>query len=141
MATVLEPSIDRAPAPESSDRSFGLVFAGVFTLIALLPLLHGAAPRWWAFVVAAVLALAALVRPQSLGPLNRIWLALGRALHRVVSPLVMGAVFFLCVTPIAWIMRWRGKDVLSLRRRGELSSYWITRSPAAPDADSMRRQF
>ena len=139
MATVLEPRVDRGPAPESSDRSFGVVFAGVFALIACWPLWSAQSPRWWALGLAAAFALAAFIRPQILRPLNRAWLALGRLLHLVVSPLVMGAIFFLCVTPIGWIMRRRGKDVLSLARRSDLSSYWITRDRA--EAQSMKNQF
>ena len=139
MATVLEPRVDRGPAPESSDRSFGVVFAGVFALIACWPLWSAQTPRWWALGLAATFALAAVVRPQILHPLNRAWLALGRLLHLVVSPLVMGAIFFLCVTPIGWVMRRRGKDVLSLARRSDLSSYWITRDRA--EAQSMKNQF
>jgi len=53
----------------------------------------------------------------------------------------MGTVFFLCVTPVAWIMRLRGKDVLSLARRPDLSSYWITREPSSPPTETMKRQF
>ena len=139
MAPVLEPRVDRGPAPESSDRSFGVVFAGVFALIACWPLWAAQSPRWWALGVAATFALAAVVRPQILHPLNRAWLALGRLLHLVVSPLVMGAIFFLCVTPIGWVMRRRGKDVLSLARRSDLSSYWITRDRA--EVQSMKNQF
>ena len=141
MATVLEPRVDRGPAPESSDRSFGVVFAGVFALIACWPLWSAQSPRWWALGLAATFALAAVVWPQILHPFNRAWLALGRLLHLVVSPLVMGAIFFLCVTPIGWIMRLRGKDVLSLARRSDLSSYWITREPATPQSQSMKNQF
>jgi predicted membrane metal-binding protein len=141
MATVLEPSLARGPAPESSDRSFGFVFAGVFALIGCWPLLHFQPPRWWALGIAFAFALAALVRPQILHPLNRAWLMLGLLLHKVVSPLVMGLIFFLCVTPTAWIMRLRGKDVLSLSRRPDLSSYWIAREPQPPDAETMKRQF
>jgi Saxitoxin biosynthesis operon protein SxtJ len=141
MASVLEPKVDRGPAPESSDRSFGVVFAAVFVLIAGWPLWHGAAPRWWAAAVAGGFALVALLRPHLLHPLNRAWLALGRLLHLVVSPLVMGVIFFLCVTPIGWIMRLRGKDVLSLARRSDLSSYWIAREPATPETQSMKNQF
>ena len=62
-------------------------------------------------------------------------------MNRIVSPLVMGAIFFLCVTPIAWILRWRGKDMLSLSRRPDLSSYWITRKELSPPTESMKRQF
>jgi predicted membrane metal-binding protein len=139
MATVLEPNVDRGPAPESSDRSFGFVFAAVFALIAGWPLWSGGAPRWWAAGLAAAFALVAVVRPAILHPLNRAWLALGRLLHLVISPIVMGAIFFLCVTPTGWIMRLRGKDVLSLSRRSDLSSYWITRDQA--QAQSMKNQF
>jgi len=141
MATILEPTIERAPAPESSDRGFGLVFAAVFSIIAGWPLVHGELPRWWALPVAVAFALAALIRPQLLHPFNRVWLALGRLLHRIISPLVMGAVFFAAVTPTAWIMRLRGKDVLSLKRRPELKSYWIRRQPTRPEAETMKNQF
>jgi hypothetical protein len=141
IATILEPNLVHDPAPEGSDRSFGLVFAAVFTAVACLPMLRLQSPRWWAFGLAAVFALTAIAWPTCLRPLNRSWLAFGRLLHRVVSPLVMGAVFFVCVTPIAWIMRRRGKDVLSLRRRPEVESYWITRAPSEPASETMKRQF
>src|SRR5262249_32320730 len=132
---------ERTPAPESSDRGFGLVFAAVFSIIAGWPLVHSQTPRWWAFAAAVVLAIVALVRPQLLHPFNRVWLAFGRLLHRIVSPLVMGAVFFAAVTPTAWIMRLRGKDVLSLKLRPELESYWVRRQPTRPEAETMKNQF
>jgi hypothetical protein len=141
MATVLEPSIDRGSTPESSDRSFGFVFAALFAFLGGWPLVHGQAPRWWALALAAAFALAALVQPSVLRPLNRAWLLLGKLLHKVVSPLVMSAIFFLAVTPTAWIMRWRGMDVLKLRRRPDLKSYWIAREPAVPETETMKRQF
>jgi hypothetical protein len=141
MATVLEPSLVRDSAPESSDRSFGLVFAAVFSVIGCLPLIHQNSPRWWAFGVSAAFGLLAVIRPGILHLPNRAWLALGRLLHRVVSPLVMGAVFFLCVTPIAWIARRRGKDILSLALRPDLSSYWVVREQSLSEPDAMRRQF
>jgi hypothetical protein len=141
MASVLEPSINRGPAPESSDRGFGFVFAGVFAIISCWPLLHWNSPRWWALGVAAAFAAIALTRPQTLRPLNRAWLALGRLLHRIVSPVVMGVIFFVAVTPTGWIMRLRGKDVLSLKRRPDLSSYWIAREPSSSETQSMKNQF
>jgi Saxitoxin biosynthesis operon protein SxtJ len=141
LATILEPSIDRGPAPESSDRSFGFVFAGVFALIGGWPLIHWAAPRWWALVLAAAFAVVALVRADLLHPLNRAWLAFGRLLHKVVSPLVMGLVFFVAVTPTGWLMRLRGKDMLSLKRRKDLDSYWIVRDGPPPAPESMKQQF
>jgi Saxitoxin biosynthesis operon protein SxtJ len=141
MATILEPSLARDPAPESSDRSFGYVFAAVFAIIGCWPVLHWHSPRWWAFGIAAAFVAVALVRPQTLRPLNRIWQAFGRLLHRVVSPVVMGAVFFLVVTPTGWIMRKLGKDLLSRKRRPDLESYWIARQGAPPKPDAMKNQF
>jgi len=141
MAVVLEPNLTSAPPPESSDRNFGFLFAGVFALAGAWPLIVGSDPRWWAFGVALAFALAAVIRPSILRPLNRVWLALGRLMHRVMSPLVMMAIFFLCVTPIAWIMRLRGKDVLSLARRPDLATYWITREPSPPASETMKKQF
>jgi hypothetical protein len=139
--STLEPNSASTAMPESSDRSFGLVFAAVFAIVGGLPLVHAGAPQWWAFGVSALFALLASARPAILRPLNRAWLMLGRLLHRLVSPLVMSAIFFLCVTPTGWILRLRGKDVLSLRRRRDLSTYWIKRDPAAPAPDTMKRQF
>jgi hypothetical protein len=141
MATILEPRIERGPAPESSDRSFGVVFAVVFLLVGCWPFLHWQPPRWWALGIGLIFAAIALIRPQILHPLNRIWLAFGRLLHKVVSPLVMGAVFLAAVTPTGWIMRVFGNDVLSLRRRPDLKTYWIKRGPSQPESETMKNQF
>jgi hypothetical protein len=142
MATILEPTIDRGPVPESSDRSFGFVFTAVFCVMGCWPLLHAEPLRWWALVVAAAFAVLALARPQLLHPLNRLWLAFGRLLHRIVSPLVMAMLFFAAVTPTGWLMRLRGRDILSLKRRPELKSYWIRREPGSrPAPEMMKNQF
>jgi hypothetical protein len=119
-----------------------LVFAAVFSIVGCWPLVHGEPLRWWALVVAAAFAVLALVRPQLLHLLNRAWLAFGRLLHRIVSPLVMGMLFFAAVTPTGWLMRLRGHDLLSLRRRPELKSYWIRREPGSqPAPETMKNQF
>lgn len=130
-----------APAKAGSERAFGFVFAAVFAIIGLWPLLAGAAPRLWALGVAAVFLLAALLFPKALGPLNRLWFKFGLLLHRIVSPLVMGFLFFVTVTPVALIVRLCGKDVLNLRFQREAKSYWIERTPPGPAPDTMRRQF
>lgn len=141
MATVLEPSHAPTAAPRSSDRSFGLVFAAVFAISGTWPLFHQGAPRWWALVLASIFVILALAQPGVLQPLNRAWQLLGRLLHKVVSPLVMSAIFFLVVTPTAWIMRRRGIDLLKLRRRPDLLSYWIARDPDVSETEAMKRQF
>ncbi len=130
-----------APAKTGSDRAFGFVFAVVFAIIGLWPLIASAAPRLWALGVAAAFLLAALLFPKALGPLNRLWFKFGLLLHRIVSPLVMGMLFFVAVTPVALIMRLLGKDVLNLRFQRGAKSYWIERTPPGPAPDTMRRQF
>jgi hypothetical protein len=125
----------------SSDRSFGLVMAAFFALVALWPLVGAHGPRWWAMAVAAAFGLAAWLRPAALAPLNTLWMKLGLLLSRVVTPVVLGLLFFVTVTPIALLMRLLGKDPLRLRRDPDATSYWITRSPPGPESSSMKNQF
>jgi hypothetical protein len=124
-----------------SDRNFGLVMAAAATLFGCLPLLRAAPPHWALLGVAAAFAALSLLAPRVLFPLNYVWFRFGLLLHRVISPMVIGAVFFLCVTPIGLLLRMFGKDVLSLRRRADLPSYWIVRDPPGPEAGTMTNQF
>ena len=124
-----------------SERSFGLVFAAVFALVGLWPLTGSNPVRLWSLALAAVFVLLALAAPRCLAPLNRVWFAFGELLHRLVSPLVMGFIFFVVVTPIGLAMRVLGKDPLKLRLEAESESYWVRREPPGPPPDSMRNQF
>ena len=124
-----------------SDRSFGLTFAVVFLIIALLPLRHGLGLRWWAVALAVAFALAALLAPRLLAPLNRLWARLGDLLHKITTPLVMGLLFFGALTPVASILRLSGKDPLRLKRDGKAASYWIERRPPGPAPDSLHQAF
>jgi hypothetical protein len=125
----------------SSNRAFGLVFTVFFTLVGLAPLRHRAPLRWWSLGLALAFLAAALLVPRVLAPLNRLWLMFGLLLHAVVNPIVMALLFFTTVTPIALIMRARGKDPLRLRRDPDARSYWIERQPPGPMPDTMPRQF
>ena len=128
-------------AASSSNRSFGLVFAAVFAIIALYPLFWLRAPHLWAIIVAAGFLAAALLLPAALGPLNRLWTRFGLLLHKVTSPLVLGLLFFVIITPMGMIMRLLGKDPLRLRRDAQSQSYWIDRKPAGPAPESFVDQF
>ena|SRR5579859_3286755 len=125
----------------SSDRVFGLVFAGVFLVIAGSPLFRGETPRWWALVVTVVFALVALLKPKLLSRLNRLWIMLGTLLGKVVSPIALGILFFGVFTPVGALIRLRGKDPLRLKRDPDADSYWIPREPPGPPPDSMTNQF
>lgn len=124
-----------------SERSFGLVFAAVFAVVALLPLLDGAGPRPWALGIAAAFLAAAVLRPSLLAPANRAWFRLGMLLGAVVTPVVMALVFFLAVTPTALLLRLFGKDPLNRRFDPAAASYWIPRDPEADAQSSMTNQF
>lgn len=125
----------------SSDRAFGFVFAGVFLLIAVWPLIHRETPRWWALAIAAVFALVALVKPRLLARLNRLWMKVGILLGKVVSPIALGILFYGVITPIGAIIRLAGKDPLRLKFDPGADSYWIERKPPGPPPDSMTNQF
>jgi hypothetical protein len=125
----------------SSDRSFGVVFAVVFLVVAFWPLIGGAQPRWWAAGVAAAFGLVAALRPALLAVPNRLWLKFGLLLGAIVAPVALGVVFYLVIAPIGAMMRLTGKDPLRLRRDPGAASYWISRDPPGPPPDSMGNQF
>ncbi len=125
----------------SSDRSFGLVFAGFFTIVGGLSLWRGG--HWWpyAFVLAAAFAGVALARPGLLAPLNRLWMKFGLLLSKIMNPIVLGLLFFITMVPMGLVMRAMGKDLLRLKRDPAARSYWIERAPPGPPPGSMRNQY
>ena len=126
----------------SSDRTFGIVFAVVFAIIGLWPLLgEPAPPRWWSLGVGAVFLILAFVLPRVLAPLNRLWLRFGLLLHRIVNPIVLGAMFYVVITPVGLLRRLISRDPLSLRRDSARSSYWVVREEPGPSPASMKQQF
>jgi hypothetical protein len=137
----MEPVVSHRKTVAGSNRSFGLVFAGFFLLVTLLPLLHSAPPRRWALLVAAAFAAVAFLAPQLLTPLNRLWFKLGLLLHHIVNPIVMALMFYGAILPMALLLRVLDKDILRLKRDDNASSYWIRREPPAPAPDSMKKQF
>lgn len=126
----------------SSNRAFGLVFAAVFAVIALWPLISRNPVRPWALIVSGVFLLLGLFNSRALTPINRLWMKFGTLLHRIVSPVVLGIMFFLVITPFGLVMRAFGKDPLRLKfQRGTSGTYWIARDPPGPSPESLERQF
>lgn len=115
----------RHEVKSSSERAFGVVFAAVFAIVGLWPLVHGDALRLWALAISAVFLVLALVWTAPLRPLNWLWTRFGLLLHAIVNPVVMGLLFFGTVLPIGLILRLSGKDLLNLRRNPAARSYWI----------------
>jgi len=126
---------------QSSDKFFGLTFFVFFLAIALLPIIHGNPPRIWAGILSALFFLLALLAPKLLAPANSLWLKFGALLHAITSPIILGIMFYLVITPIGLIMRAMGKDLLRLKLDRECRSYWIEREPPGPEKNSLNRQF
>ncbi len=131
---------DRSPSLPGNTR-FGAFLAAVFALSALYAWRLGTS-EWLIILLACSLlaALCAVVAPHILTPLNKGWYALGVALGRITGPIVLGALYFLVVTPFAWVTRRLGHDPLRLVPRGT-SSYWIEREQTSVEPDSFRDQF
>ena len=118
------------PEKMGSERSFGFWVGGILLAIALWPLHAGNAPHWWALIPALPLIVLAAIRPPLLAPLNKLWFKLGILLGRFISPVVLGIVYFLWITPFAVVMRLMGKKLLALGFEPDAKSYWIIREPA-----------
>lgn len=124
-----------------SERAFGLVFAGFFALIAGLAWWNGGSLLFYWLGASAIFLVLALVAPRILAPLNLLWFKFGLLLNAVISPIVMGALFFLTITPIGWLMRLFGARPLSLKFDPAAESYWIKRDPPGPPPASLKNQF
>jgi hypothetical protein len=125
----------------SSDRNFGLTFAAFFTLLVVLGLWRGST-RWPIWLTLAVIMLVlALAAPTVLAPLNRVWTKFGLLLHAIISPIILGVVFYGCVTPIGYLMRLTSRDPLRLKYEPQAESYWITRTPPGPQSQSFKDQY
>ena len=111
----------------STNRSFGIVFFVVFLLISLFPLTYSEEIRIWSGIISIIFLVLGLLNSKILTPLNKIWFNFGIFLGKIISPFIMGIIFFLVVTPIGLLMRLFGKDVLNLKYNNN-KSYWIEKS-------------
>ena len=108
----------------SSNRSFGIVFFVFFLILGLYPLINGEEVIIWLLFISLIFLILGLTNSKILTPLNKIWFKFGIFLGKIISPLIMGVIFFFVVTPIGFIMRALGKDLLNLKYNNK-SSYWI----------------
>lgn len=120
------------------EKSFGIVFAVVFSLIGLYPYFSGGTVRTWALLVALVLLLLALFAPRALAIPNKLWFRLGLWIGAVVAPVVMALVYFLTVVPVGLIFRLLGKDLLRQKLDQQVDTYWI---PREHPVGTMKDQF
>ena len=116
--------------------TFGILFFILFLIIGLYPLKSGGTTRIWSLVLSLAFLIITIIRPNLLTFINRLWIQFGILLGKIISPLVMGLVFFFVVTPIGILIRMLKKDVMGLKRGAP--SYWINREDKV---QSMKKQF
>tara|TARA_B100000470_G_C19775856_1_gene385293 strand:+ start:208 stop:591 length:384 start_codon:yes stop_codon:yes gene_type:complete len=120
-----------------TNRNFGIVFFIVFLIISFWPLLKSGDVRYWSLVVSVIFLILALLNSKILTPLNKVWMKFGFILGKIVSPIVMGFIFFFVVTPTGIIMRVLGKDLLNLKKNNQ-NTYWIKKDNKN---NNMKNQF
>ena len=119
------------------------IWRGVYLISSLWLVFNG----WSLAVVLSLVAIAVafvllgFVAPKVLRPLNWLWFQLGLLLGKIVSPLVLGAIFFLMLTPVSLVTRLFGRDELRLKRKASQTSYWLDRAPPGPEPESFKNQF
>ena len=121
-----------------TERGFGLIFTTVFAIIGLYPVLQGQEIRLWAFIIALVFLFFGIFLPKALAVPNKLWFKFGILLGAIVSPIIMGIIFFFAVFPTGIIMRLIGKDTLNQKLKKSVKSYWIKRKE---NLGSMKNQF
>jgi hypothetical protein len=116
--------------------TFGILFFIFFLIVGLYPLISNEPIRIWSIIVSLVFLILTIIKPNLFTFLNKLWIKFGILLGKIISPIVMGLVFFFVVTPIGIFIKVLKKDVMSLKRGA--SSYWITREDKI---QSMKKQF
>ena len=122
---------------KNSTKSFGILFFIVFFVIGVWPVFNSENLRLWSIILSFLFLISGLVNANFLNPLNRAWIKFGEILGRIITPVVMFLIFFVLITPLSFVIRIFGKDLLKTRLSDE-TSYWIKREK---DAGTMKRQF
>ncbi len=120
-----------------TNRSFGIVFFIFFIIISIWPLKSGEPITYWALILSLIFLILGLINSKILTPLNKIWFKFGIFLGNIISPIIMGFIYFFVVTPIGFFMRIIGKDILNLKKNNN-KSYWIEKKKTQ---SNMKKQF
>jgi hypothetical protein len=116
--------------------TFGIIFFIFFLIVGLYPLISNKPIRIWSIILSLVFLIVTIIKPNLFRFLNKLWIKFGNLLGKIISPIVMGLVFFLVVTPTGIFVKILKKDIMGLKRGA--SSYWITKEDKI---QSMKRQF
>ena len=120
-----------------TNRNFGIVFFIVFLLIGLFPLIQDKEPRVWSLIISIIFLILGIINSKILSPLNKFWMKFGLFLGNLISPIVMGIIYFGVITPTGILMRIFKKDILNLKKNNK-KTYWLVKDNSN---NNMRNQF
>ena len=122
---------------KNSNRTFGILFFLVFLIVGIWPILNNENMRWWAIVISLIFLLLGIINSKILTPFNKIWIKIGEILGKLIAPIVMAAIYFIIITPMAIFLKLFKKDLLKIKFT-PVNTYWIKRDKKF---GSMKRQF
>ena len=121
-----------------SNRNFGFVFSIFFLLIYFYIYLNSEISLIWMLIISVIFFILGAFNSKLLNPLNKIWYKFGIILGKIVSPFVMGIIFYFVITPTGILMKVMKKDLLNLKFDKKEKSYWIKKSTIK---SKMKNQF
>ncbi len=124
-----------------SNKSFGYIFTIVFSIIGIWPLIYGKDAIYIFLIFSFFTLIITIFFTKYLAPLNKIWFKFGLLLNKIVSPIILGFLYFFTFLPMGLLMRILGKDPLSLKKQADKVSYWVHRDPPGPSSKSFKNQF
>ncbi len=122
---------------QSSNKTFGILFFVVLLLVGLWPIINNENPRVFLIILSLLFLILGLLNSKLLTPLNIFWIKIGEVLGKFISPIVMFLIYFTILTPLSFLIRITGKDLLNIKY-SKKKSYWTTRKK---DVGPMNRQF
>ena len=122
----------------NSEKNFGVVFSVFFLIVAIYPLFFNKTLSMIPLFISIILLLISFTLPKILKIPNKLWFKLGIFLSILISPIVMGIIFYTTVVPTGIIMRILKKDILNEKNNKAKHSFWTHKKKTLT---SMKNQF
>ena len=121
-------------------RKFGLSVGSAFMVLGgIAAWRHRTTSEAVLYTLGSALILAGILAPTHLGPVQRAWMALAHRLSKITTPVFMGVVYYVVMTPAGFLRRRMGGPISAPREQG--ASRWMPHAPAVMTAERMERQF
>ena len=112
----------------ASNENFGITFSLFFLIIFLYFYFAFTKIIFWVLVLSITCFIIVIIKPSTFTLPNLYWTKLGILLGKIISPIIMGCIFYLVVTPTGFLMRTFSKNILYNKRNNKTDSYWIKKN-------------